>query len=127
MDEGEKRAKRLLAQAAKDQTRVQQEDRRRRRPVAEPAPKRMYCSRCYAMLKADESCPKCDHGEVNYFHHCRKCLHVHGSLQACRIWTPGQCPHCKTVHADPLSDCPCRQCKQVHDGACGRATTCPKA
>lgn len=123
MDAREKIANRLLAQAAKTQQTVLKQERRGRRPDrTDGPPQQLYCARCYAMLKTDRSCPKCEHGETNYFAYCRKCLTVHAAAKACTTWQAGTCRWCHTVHVDPRSDCPCSRCHVVHDGE-----PCPRA
>lgn len=87
--------------------------------AAEPGAERLYCVRCYAMMSGS-ICPRCERGDRNVIAYCRKCLRVHPSLDACQAWAPGRCPHCKTVHEDPLADCVCRQCGKVHRTADGR-------
>jgi len=87
MEDAEKRARRLLSKAAQFRKLEEQAERKRRRtPRPEPAPEKLYCVRCYAMLKSDSSCPRCDHHEANFYMYCRKCLRVHASLVKCAPW-----------------------------------------
>jgi hypothetical protein len=121
MDDVEKLKRKFLREAAQ-QRHAEAGSAERRRRAARPqdeAPKKIYCTRCLAMFRGDGECPRCEHNETNVFAYCRTCLRVHGSLQACTQWVAGQCPHCKKVHDDPASDCPCRECGKVHRTADG--------
>jgi len=90
MGDLEKLQRKLLKQAAerqKQETKAYQKRRKAAEPV-EDDPERLYCVRCTALVRADGSCPRCDHGQRNVMAYCRKCMDVHGTQQKCKAWKP---------------------------------------
>lgn len=88
MIDPEKLQRKFLKEAASKRKLEDKAFQRRARPEPEAAPAKTHCARCLAMLKSDSSCPKCDHGETNYFTYCRKCLNVHAVGRTCEAWQP---------------------------------------